>query len=143
MAALVPLIQASDLQATLSGLAATFVLLQLGPIMVYLRVWGQRARSVVRETDQGVVYRKCKLMGFVKTDWKTGYAYNDDMELSHIDSLRQTATGSIVVQGAFKIVRRLPETEALYGERATRRVVIPGYFADMDGITERLKRDLK
>ena len=129
---LAPIIENADITMTLSALAASFMLLQSWLIIIYLRLRGQRSRSMVFETDIGLVYRKCKLISIVKTDWKSGYAYNDDIEISSYESIRRTAFGSIVLKGSFKVIRRAPETEKYFGERIIRRVIIPAYYKDLD-----------
>lgn len=137
---LAPIIETADITATLSALAASFMLLQSWLIIIYLRLRGQRARSMVLEVENGLIYRKCKLMSIIKTDWKSGYAYNDYIEISGYDSVRRTALGSIVLKGSFKVIRRVPETEKYFGERVIRRVIIPAYYKDLDRAYDKLFR---
>ena len=129
-----------DLRETLTKLAASFVFFKSVPILFYLRLRAQRAKSYVLIKDEAVIYRKSRLMGLLKTDWKNGYAFNDDIEIINPENVRRGLSGGIVVRGIFKEVRRLPETNAYYSDITVRRAPIPGYYEDMEKIADKLSR---
>lgn len=122
----------TDIKTVIIAILADFVLLQSWVIIIYLRIFHQHRRSFIRVEGNGYIYRKFKLMGFVKTDWKNGYGFNYDHYLTNIQSISSKMSGKLIIYGDFKVVKKAQGTEAYINQWQKNRVVIPGYFEDME-----------
>lgn len=122
------LVETVDIKATLYAIAANFILFKSWIIIIYLRIYHSYRRSIIKTGEKGIIYRKFRLMGVVKTDWKNGYGFYYDHYLIGEERVVEKKSGAKIFYGNFKVVKKAYDTEAFIDQYNKRRVVIPGFF---------------